>query len=501
MKIETEPREDHQLKIIAELESSVLEKYKLQAARKISHDTKIPGFRPGKAPYNVIRRMFGDEAIQEQAVELMVDAIYPEMLKEAEVKPSYPGSLEEVISLDPPKLAFLVPLASEVTLGDYRSVRKEYSPQPVTEDEVNAFVKRLQSNYATAEPVDHPAQDGDLVAAKVTGTLTHPEEGEEAEFIKETPVQLILGDSTVQQDTWPYPGFSKELIGLSENEEKDILYVYPEDSDVEKMRGKEINFHVVVQSIKAMHLPEINDEFAQSLGEYETVEVLRKSVREQLESTKQQEYDRDYFNGLVDEIIDQATIKFPPQMLAEEEEQVLRNIEQNLSQQRMDLDTYLKLMQMDKAAFVEKEVRPTAKHRLEHSLVLDQIARDENIRLAEDELQSAFSEAFQELQATTDLQKMQRKISSEKLSEFLTYEAASRALNRRVMQQLKLIATGQGDVPQEEETPAAEETEAASIPEAAGEETAPSAENTAVSDSSTTTPENNEENDPAAPEA
>lgn len=468
MKIETEPRDDHQIKVIAELDAAALDQYRQQAARKISRETKIPGFRPGKAPMNVIRRMVGDEALTQQAVELMVDAVYPDVLKEADLHPSYPGALDEVMSLEPPKLAFIIPLTPEVTLGDYRAVRKDYTLEPVSDEDVEAVVNRLQSSYATAEPVERAAEDGDMVSVEVAGTLSKPEEGEDPEFIKATTFQVYIGETSIQRDTWPYPGFSKELIGMAANDEKDITYVYPEDSDLEKMRGREIVFHVRVQSVKAMHKPELNEDFAKQLGDFADMDALRTAIRDQQQESKQQEYERDYFNELVDQIVEGATIKYPPQMLEEEQESVLRGIEQNLAQQRLDLETYLKMIEQNRDEFIAKEVTPMAKRRLERSLVLDQVARDEKIKLEQNELETAFNEAFSELQTGADLQKMRREISDERLSEFLTYEAASRALNRRVMQRLKQIATGEEiiDTPAEEESaPVEEVAETADTPE------------------------------------
>lgn len=504
MKIETETRDDHQIRVIAELEGNVLDQYRAQAARKISRETKIPGFRPGKAPIGVIRRMVGDEALTQEAVELLVDAIYPEVLKEADLHPSYPGQLDEVVSLDPPKIAFIIPLIPEVTLGDYRAVRKDYNLEPVSEEEVDAFVNRLQASYSTAEPVERAAQEGDLVSLQITGTLTAPEEGEEAEFIKQTNFQALIGDTTFQRDNWPYPGFSKELMGLSAGDEKDITYVYPEDAELEKMRGREIVFHVAVQNIKQMTKPELDDEFAKTLGDFENMEALRKVIREQQEESKQQEYERDYYNELVDQIVEGATIKYPPQMLEEEEASVLRSIEQNLAQQRLDLETYLKMIEMDRADFIAKEVTPVAVRRLQRSLVLDQIARDEKIKLKEGDLETAFNQAFAELQNSTDLQKVRREMSDERLSEFLTYEAASRALNQRVMQRLKQIATGEEIVeePETEET-ALEQEDAVEL----AEETAGTAEATEATEPAETaetagTPASTEEQqDAEAPQA
>ncbi|MBE0696751.1 MAG: trigger factor family protein, partial [Anaerolineaceae bacterium] len=126
MKIETVARDDQQTRLVAELDVETLEKYKRQAARKVSQTTKIPGFRPGKAPYDLVRRMLGDERLTQEAVELLLDEVYPKVLTEANINPSGPGKLEEIVSMDPPTFAFIVPLPPEVQIEDYKSLRKEY---------------------------------------------------------------------------------------------------------------------------------------------------------------------------------------------------------------------------------------------------------------------------------------------------------------------------------------------------------------------------------------
>ena len=158
MKIETQTRDDHQVRLVVEVEPESMEKFKHQAARKISREAKIPGFRPGKAPYDVIRRIYGDQTITNQAVELMVDEIYPEVIEQSGIKPGGPGSLEEIISMAPPTVAFLIPLEASVELGDFHSIRQEYTPPVVTDEEVEKSIQRLRTNYATVEPADRPAR-------------------------------------------------------------------------------------------------------------------------------------------------------------------------------------------------------------------------------------------------------------------------------------------------------------------------------------------------------
>ncbi|HOD04755.1 MAG TPA: trigger factor family protein, partial [Anaerolineaceae bacterium] len=153
MNIQTELRDDHQARLTVEFDQETFEGFKRKAARKIAGEAKIPGFRPGKAPYDVIRRMYGDGAIDQEAVELLIDALYPKILEEAKIEPGAPGALEDIASMDPLKLVFLVPLEPTVNLGEYRAVRLPYEPETVSDEDVEKVMTRLHHNSGTAEPV------------------------------------------------------------------------------------------------------------------------------------------------------------------------------------------------------------------------------------------------------------------------------------------------------------------------------------------------------------
>jgi len=441
LKIESEPRDDHQVRLLVELEPEVLDKFKHQAARKIAQKAKIPGFRPGKAPYDVIKRFYGDDALNEQAVELLVDDQYSKILEEAKVKPAAAGSLDKVVSYDPLKLAFVVPLEPEVVLGDYHAIRQEYNLEPVTEEEVNRVIHNLQNSYAVAEPAERPAQETDLVYVKMKGVLVHPAEGEDAEVIRESSYQFVIGDT---DDTWPMEGFSKELIDLSAGEEKKILHSFPEDHSSEKLKGKEIEFTVNVQAVKSMKLPELNDEFAKSIGgNFQTMEDVRKGIRTEIEQNRTQEYDEKYVSSLVDTIISQSTIKYPPQLVKDEADHLLEHFQEDLTEQKMDMDTYLKTRQMDKATFIEKEINPVAIKRLQRKLVLDKIARDEGIQLNIDELKTTVASTMTQLQNEPDFKNYQRRGQMESLVNAVTLNTASQMLNRDTIERLKTIAKGE----------------------------------------------------------
>ena len=448
MKIETQPREDHQVKLIVEIEQEAMEKFKRQAARKIAHEAKIPGFRPGKAPYDVVRRLYSDQTITNQAVDLMVDEIYPEILEKADIKPGGPGSLDEIVSLAPPTFAFIVPLAPVVDLGDFHAIKQEFAVPTITDADVEENIQRLRTNYATVEPVERPAQEKDLVYLTSSQTITNPSEGQSAELQKEAPMQYIIPDENDEKnEKYPFPGFGRNLVGLSANDEKTISYTYPDDAEDEKLRGKTVDVHVKVESVKEMKLPELTDEFAQTLGDIETVDALYKSIRERFEKNSSEEYEQNYYTQLIDKVRVISQIKYAPQTLNDEIAEVTRLLERDLARQNIDFNTYLKMRQLDKEALIEQEIKPAAVRRLERSLIVDAVGRAEKIQLDSAQLQGLVSQTLSEMQSSGDLKKVQKNLSPDRLVESITYDAAARLMNRQELARLKEIATEEEAIP------------------------------------------------------
>jgi len=451
LKIETSARDDQQTRLVAEFDSAMMEKYKRQAARKISQSSKIPGFRPGKAPYDLIRRMYGDETLNQEAIELLLDEVYPKVLSEANITASGPGQLDEIISMDPPTFAFIVPLPPEIELGNYQETHKEYAPEPITDEQIEQAIRRMRRSYATAEPVERAAEQGDMVSFRLSARRLDVEEGEDETLIAESPYQLVAGESEDEEgDEWPYEGFSNELVGMSADEVKTVTHKFDEESSLEDLRGKEAEFTITVQNIKKLTLPELNDEFAQSLGEFETLEGLREVVRQQLEQNYNQQYDQNYFDELIEGLVSEATIKYPPHMLEDEIKEFLHGVQHNLERDRLDLETYLKMRDMDRETFIDTEVKPAATRRLERSLVLEEFARRENIEVKTDEVRSIYFAALQQMQQSTELRKMQsrNKQNSQELANSIAINTVNSMFNQRLMSRLKSLATGQ---PEEEE--------------------------------------------------
>jgi trigger factor len=390
LKIESENLEDHQIKLTVEVEADQFEASKRKAAKKIAKRIKIPGFRPGKAPYQVIQRNVGDEAILEESLEILIKDIYPQIIEQAEIKPYGPGNFENIVSYDPLTLEFIVPLMAEVDLGEYSELRFDYDPPEITDQEVVTVEEDFRQRQAVEETVERSAQEGDHVYIRLSAKRfeeAEDEEIEEGNLIDERPTSVIIAAEDAETPSeWPFDGFSRELIGMSSGEDKSLVFTYSEDSDFESLQGVTANFSVQVEDVKSRILPELNDEFAQSLGEYEDLDSLQKDIRDSLEQRALETYNSEYDDQIVDAIVESSTIKYPPQMLDNEINDVVYQLERRLANQGLDLDLYLKTRDLDEQG-LRDEARPVAERRVKRSLILLEIAHQEEINVSEDDLQ------------------------------------------------------------------------------------------------------------------
>ncbi len=465
MKIETQPRDDHQVTLIVELEQDRLEGAKRRAARKLARRTKIPGFRPGKAPYDVVRLHIGDTAITEEAVDILIDEVYPKALDEAKLEPAAPGALENVDSLEPPKFTFVVPLKPVVELGDYKSLRAPYEWKPPSEEDVGKAVEEMRRAYATTAPVERVVEEGDYVLVDIRGEKAKADEGEDP-LVVDRKNHAVFVAPEKREDEFPFAGFARKLIGLSAGDAKSISHKFPKDAEDESLRGATVRYEVEVKAVHGMELPELDDEFAKTVGAGETLEELREAVRKNLESKSREEYDDGYFADLIDKIKEGATIKYPPQVLDHEAGHVLDDLKQRLAQQGMEIDAYLKMQQTDLEKFIEEEIRPVAAKRLERSLIFDELALAENIEVDEEDLQAEFGQTLIELQYQGyDLNKIRGGRRAQKeIAELIAMQSANRLITRRTLERIKAIATGEA----EKEEQAAKKAARKAAKEAAG---------------------------------
>ena len=447
MKIETHPREDHQITMVVEIEPEKLEGARHKAARRIAEKVKISGFRPGKAPYDVVRRLYGDGAITEEAVEILVDEIYPEALKDTKIEPAAAGQLENIESLEPPKFVFTIPLKPTVVLGDYRSVRLPYEFVIPGEDKLEEEITNLRRMYAKTENVERAVEDGDYVLLDVTGHKAKASE-DETPLVERKGFAIVARKEEKNTD-WPFPGFASKLIGLKPGESKTFSHKYPKDFSEETLAGQNVKFEVSVKTVRSVNMPELDDDFAKMTGLGQNVVELRKRMQENLETEARGSYNDEYFEKLIELIKAGAVIKYPPQVLDHELEHVMEDVERRLQSQGVEnMEAYYKMINSDKEKFIEEQARPTSIKRLERGLVMDELARAEKIEIDNDALEAEFNNTWATL-AMNDQEFAKRTKNGTKASreivDAVAMDSANRLLTQRVLDRIKAIATGEAN--------------------------------------------------------
>jgi trigger factor len=456
LNIEKLVQEDHSVKLTVEIDAEKMNTYKRRAAVKLSSKSKIPGFRPGKAPYDIVVRALGEEAITEQAIDLLIDAEYSNILKEADINPGAAGSLESIESVDPPKLIFRVPLAPEVDLGDYHSVRMPYEWSVPGKEAVDKALEDLRQMYATTENVDREVQEGDYVLLDVKSETEGLTRTGFATFVRKE-------DRDIE---WPFNGFARNLLGMKPGESKTINHTFPNDWEVKDLQDKSADLEASLKTVRAVTLPEVDDAFAKMTGAGDTVDALMEALAKEVEARSKAKYDDVYFVDLIEKLKESATIKYNNHSLEHEGEHVLDELSQRLAQQNMDLETYFKVRNTTREKFVEEEVTPVAKKRLERSLILDEIVRQEKIEVKNEELDAEFNNTLNNLAMQgMDFNKIRGGRQGQKrVAEAVAMESASRIMTRRALDTMKSIAMGEYKKP-EETVEAAVEAEPAPVEE------------------------------------
>lgn len=464
MKTETQNTDDHQVKILVEAEPDELDVAKRKAARAIAKRVKIPGFRPGKAPYAVIEKQVGAGAILEDAIEILAQDLYPQALEDSGVKPYGPGILENITSVEPPKFEFLVPLQAEVVLNDYQSIRLPYEREEVSQADVEAALDDLRGRHATVQTVERAAEESDLVRVQLSGERLEPDEDQETTLINERTLPVVIESADADTSSeWPFPGFSRELIGLKAGEEKNIEHTFAEDSPYESLRNVKAAFKVIVEQVSSRTLPEVDDEFALTVGEYESAEQLREEIKRELEESRLNAYNNDYDNQVIESIEKQAEVKYPPQMIDRELDEMLHDLEHRLSQQGLDLETYLKINRKSEDELRE-ELRESAEQRLRRSLILFELARAEDIEVAEADVQNETVATLNAIGQSLPEKEMKKLTSKDQIQNLVSNIMAD-MLVRNTIEHIRAMASDNKSViTKEAADDAGRETEDDSLP-------------------------------------
>ncbi len=380
MNVTTEPRDNRQLLLTIEVPQERVDAALNQAARRLSQKYKIPGFRPGKAPRDVVERMVGKQALLEEVVDDLGPKVYKEAIEENNIEPYGMGEMED-FTLEPLVFKMLVPLAPVVELGDYKSLRVPYIAPAVDEHEVEHQLEHIRDNNAIVEPVgdDAVAEANMIATVDIEGTV------EGAPFItKQEKVTINLYPPLDRDENML--DFSEPIIGMKPGDDKAFSLEVPDTDQYEQFRGKTADFEVHLHSLQKRELPALDDALAQTVGDYETLDALKEEIRSELANAAKRQADDQYGDECISALVKQATIEFAPQMIKAEVDELVERTERRVKQQKMTMQDYLEALGKTDEQYRE-ELRPTAEIRLKRGLALSEIVKQENLSVADEEVE------------------------------------------------------------------------------------------------------------------
>lgn len=423
--VTTTPRDDHQLDLTIELGPERTEQALQRAVRLVSKKARIPGFRPGKAPFATVVRMFGKPSLLNEIVDDLGQEVYSEVLDSHNLDPYGQASLENM-EVDPViKFQLVVPLPPTVDLGDYSDLRVETPATEVSEADVDAVLEQARASRVSYEVVDRAAALNDIVKVDIVG-----------EVGENTIMDNHDWELTLRGETGWLPGFDESFVGLSAGDEKEFEITYPEDS-LSKYKGQTAHFKVHVKEVRARVLPELDDAFAQSLGEYSDLADYRAKKLDELRKQRETDATNKLNDDAIEALIGKAKLAYPPVAVHETVHEMLHDMEQRMKDVGYTLEDSLRLQGKTVQQY-EQELMPVAERRVKARLVLAELAKREAIEVTDEEVEAE----LQRMGGQTESEETRKAI----LSAFGTDQG--RAILRqdlrtsKTLERLRAIATG-----------------------------------------------------------
>ena len=394
MSVAVEKLEKNMAKLTIEVSAEELEKAIQGAYQKQKNRINTPGFRKGKAPRKMIEKMYGVGVFYEDAANALIPEAYSKALDECEEtivsQPSI--AVTQLESGKPFIFTAEVALKPEVTLGEYKGLEVPKADLEVTEEEIAGELRKEQEENSRVLDVDDRAvADGDKVTLDFEGFV----DGEAFDGGKGTDYPLTIGSGSF------IPGFEEQLIGAEPEKEVEVKVTFPEDYHAEDLKGKEAVFKCTVHEIKAKELPELDDEFASEVSEFDTLDELKTDIKAKIKEQKVNDGKRAQEDAAVDAIIESAKMDLPEAMVDTQARQMLDEFAQRMQQQGLTLDQYMQFTGMTADKMMD-ELRPQAEKRIKTRLVLEAIAKAENIEITDEKLDEEIAKMAEAYQMEAD---------------------------------------------------------------------------------------------------
>jgi len=356
------------------------------AYRHVAARTKVPGFRPGKAPRHVIDRFVGRASVIAEAIDHLINDSYDAALDQTTIVPLDQPEVDidsaTVVEGATVRFTATVAVRPEVKLGAYTEYPFSLEPVEVTDEQIDAVIADLRQQQATLRPIDERgAASGDVAAVKFIGTIDgDPFEGGSADRLP-----LVIGEERM------IPGWEDNLVGMRIDETKGFDISFPDDYRVDELRGKRAHFEVTLLDLRERLLPEVDDEFARSVGEASTVEELRTEIRDAMTRRAEDESRHQFADRIIDFATSNATVELPEVMIANEIEIMRDELRSRLAQQQLGMEQYLEMARQSPEELAS-ELREPATRRVKSLLVLSAIAEKEGIDASDAEIDAEIAE-------------------------------------------------------------------------------------------------------------
>jgi len=432
VKVSTERLPESQVLLQIEVEDERLERAMQSAYRRLAAKVKVPGFRPGKVPRNVLERHVGEDVIRQEAIDRLMPEVYREALEQESIEPIDRAEFE-LVTEQPLVAKFTVPVRPKVDLGDYTALRVPREAVVVEPERVQESLEALRHRYATLEPVTRPIAWGDIVRADVHATA------DGTTLVTEDDAEFQLQEGR----TISLPGFAEALVGREKGAEFEVEVPVPEDAPDERLRGRQARYQVRIKEVKQEILPELDDEFARQVGEgFPSLVALRSRIEEDLRQALENEAEHRYHDEALDALVGRAAIEFPPVLVERETERLLR--EQSDAgrpgrggSSRDDLERYLHQIGKSEEE-ARAELRPLAEARVRRSLVLSELAEAEHIEVTDAEVQGEIERLASGVSGSAD--EVRRLFSSDSAKGSLRRSL----MTRKTLDRLAEIASADG---------------------------------------------------------
>lgn len=378
MSVQVEKLEKNMAKLTIEVDTAQFEDAMKKAFNKNKNKFNIPGFRKGKAPRAMIEKMYGEGIFYEDAADEAINATCMQAMNESELEiVSRPEVSVEQIGKDKPFIyTAIVAIRPEVTLGEYKGIEVEKAEAAVAAEDVDAELKRVQEQNARQITVeDRPVADGDQTVIDFEGFV----DGKSFDGGKAEDYALTIGSHSFI-DT-----FEEQLIGKNIGEECEVNVTFPEEYHAAELAGKPATFKVTVKEIKVKELPELDDEFAGEVSEFDTLDEYKKDIEAKILERKQKEAATENENRVIEKVVANATMEIPDKMVEGQIDNMVQDTARRMQSQGLSMEMYMKYTGMTMESMRE-QMQPQALKRIQTRLVLEEVAKAENIQVSDERL-------------------------------------------------------------------------------------------------------------------